>query len=59
MRRSGADGDAQIQDVVAKVTEVANQFPKLRALGESWAEADVDLDYGLNTILDGLAAQLG
>nr|WP_042195056.1 TetR/AcrR family transcriptional regulator [Kibdelosporangium sp. MJ126-NF4]CTQ92397.1 Transcriptional regulator, TetR family [Kibdelosporangium sp. MJ126-NF4] len=62
-RASGQEDD-HVRDVVAKMTEIAMQFPRLRAHSEGWADddpvasADQDLEIGLRTILNGLQAQL-
>ena len=56
--RNGGDE----REVVERVTETARQFPRLRARSENWAASDTtpeqELEAGVRTILDGLAARL-
>jgi AcrR family transcriptional regulator len=57
------DEKEQLQEAVERVTEIARQFPQLRARSTAWAEGDVaspsqSLEFGLQTILDGLQARL-
>ncbi|QUQ64385.1 TetR/AcrR family transcriptional regulator [Kutzneria sp. CA-103260] len=58
LRRAGGDE----RDVVERVTEIARQFPRLRARSETWTGPDTtpehELEAGVRTILDGLAARL-
>ncbi|MEV6334130.1 TetR/AcrR family transcriptional regulator C-terminal domain-containing protein [Nocardia vinacea] len=64
LRRAGADEEQQLRDTLAQISEVAQQFPRLRARTMPAADAgsalpDVDtFAFGLNTILDGLQARL-
>lgn len=60
LRRAGGNEDEQIRDVIAWVTEIAMQFPRLRARSQTWTDGDPaqDLQVGLQTILDGLQARL-
>jgi AcrR family transcriptional regulator len=63
LRRAG-DSEEQIRDLLAQATEIAMQFPRLRARSNAWADGDAtatpgqDLEFGLQTILDGLQARL-
>jgi AcrR family transcriptional regulator len=62
LRRAGADEEQQLRDTLARVTEIAQAFPRLRArtIPEP-APALPDaatFEFGLNAILDGLAARL-
>lgn len=56
LRRTGTTGD----HLVAEVTAIAEQFPRLKAHSEGWTTQDPrqDLDAGLATILDGLQARI-
>ncbi|MFK0244643.1 TetR/AcrR family transcriptional regulator [Amycolatopsis azurea] len=62
--RGGGDETEQLQETVARMTEIAMRFPRLRAHSEGWAAddqgrtAERDLDFGLRTILGGLQARL-
>jgi hypothetical protein len=61
LRRRGGDEDAQLRDVVDRVSAVAAPFPRLRARSEAWTEVDgeaSDLEFGLRAVLDGLQVQL-
>jgi AcrR family transcriptional regulator len=64
LRRTGGNEEEQIRDALAQATEIGMQFPRLRVRGETWAESDPaarasqDLEFGLQTILDGLQARL-
>lgn len=64
LRRAGADEEQQLRDTLTRISEVAQQFPRLRARTMPAADAgsvlpDVDtFAFGLNTILDGLQARL-
>jgi len=61
LRRAGNE-EEQVRATIARVTEIASQFPRLRAHSESSADgqpgAEGELAFGLRTILDGLQAQL-
>jgi AcrR family transcriptional regulator len=62
LRRTG-DEQEQMQEVVEQVTEIAMQFPQLRARSTAWAEGEratphQNLQFGLQTILDGLQTRL-
>ncbi|WP_433598146.1 TetR/AcrR family transcriptional regulator C-terminal domain-containing protein [Nocardia sp. CA-135953] len=65
MRRAGVDEDAGQAEVLAYITETAQQFPRLRARLETSAPnsietlpADTGFEFGLRTVLDGLKARL-
>ena len=64
LARAGGDEGEQAREMVAQMTEIAMQFPRLRAHSEGWADDDPvttsgqDLKIGLQTILDGLQARL-
>lgn len=64
IRRNGDDQEEELQTTIARVTEIAMQFPRLRARAEEWNEAaaedpvDRSFEFGLQTILDGLETQL-
>lgn len=56
--RRSADPDAEQRDL-AKIIEIANDFPRLRARLESGeTEPSAGLTYGLEVILDGLESRL-
>ncbi|MEU1935801.1 TetR/AcrR family transcriptional regulator [Streptomyces coeruleorubidus] len=63
-RRASGDTAEQTQDMLARVSEIATQFPRLRAHSEKWGDRDPavrarqDLEFGLQTTLAGLRAQL-
>ena len=64
LRRSGGDEGQQLHEVAERVTQIARQFPRLRARNEAWS-ADVmiedpgkTLKSGVQTILDGLQVRL-
>jgi AcrR family transcriptional regulator len=63
LRRNGNE-EQQMQQVIAEVTEIATQFPRLRARSEGWADDDPgaapgqELEFGLQTVLDGLMVRL-
>jgi AcrR family transcriptional regulator len=65
LRRNGNE-EQQVRETVARVTEIAAHFPRLRAHSQDWADgdpttgsiADRELSFGLQTILGGLQAQL-
>jgi AcrR family transcriptional regulator len=64
--RRGGNEEEKVRETVARVTEIASQYPRLRAHSESWTDGDPTTDsiagselaFGLRTILDGLQAQL-
>jgi AcrR family transcriptional regulator len=62
--RDGGDAEELIRDAVAKASEVAMQFPRLRAHLEEAANVDYaaapdkSFEVGLQTILDGLEVRL-
>jgi hypothetical protein len=63
LSREGGNADELIRDHVAKATQTATQFPRLRARLD-YASADYgaapegSFEFGLRAILDGLEAQL-
>ncbi|HEX5113563.1 MAG TPA: TetR/AcrR family transcriptional regulator [Pseudonocardiaceae bacterium] len=64
LRRAGHDADELIRETIAKQTEVAMAFPRLRARIESvddtdyYSAPDKSFEFGLETIFDGLDRQL-
>jgi AcrR family transcriptional regulator len=63
LSREGGDADQLMADAMAQAREIAAQFPRLQArLGHASADygaaPDDSFEFGLRTILDGLAAQL-
>lgn len=64
LSRDGGNAEELIRDHVAKATEIARQFPRLRARLETAAAADYgaapegSFEFGLRAILDGLEAEL-
>lgn len=65
LRRSGKNEQEELQSTIERVTEIAMQFPRLRARMEAWDEPensvgppDQSFEFGLNVILDGLEALL-
>jgi hypothetical protein len=64
LSREGGGADELIRDTVAKASEIGMRFPRLRARLEAapsidYADApDKSFEFGLQTILDGLQAQL-
>ena len=63
LSREGGDAEEQIRDGLAKARQVAAQFPRLRsrletASADYAAAPDYSFEFGLQTLLDGLAAQL-
>ncbi|MEU8385382.1 TetR/AcrR family transcriptional regulator C-terminal domain-containing protein [Streptosporangium sp. NPDC048865] len=62
--RDGADAEALIQDTMARATEVAMDFPRLRTRldtppGTDYAAApEQTFEFGLHALLDGLQARL-
>jgi AcrR family transcriptional regulator len=65
LRRSGTDDAQQVRDTLARATEVARQFPRLRARTMPPAAESIPLpgnttfEFGLRALLDGLQARLG
>ena len=62
-RRRGRDADALIRNSLAKMSEVAAQYPHLRQFlqgaGQAGDDASMDaFEFGLKAVLDGLEAQL-
>ncbi|MEU6714459.1 TetR/AcrR family transcriptional regulator C-terminal domain-containing protein [Nonomuraea sp. NPDC046802] len=64
LRRAGADGEQRLRETLDQIVETAQQFPRLRARAMPSAEAvtalpdECTFEFGLNIILDGLAARL-
>lgn len=64
LSRDGGDPEELIRDTMAKASEVAMRFPRLRARLEAAAVADYgaapdhSFEFGLQAIFDGLEAQL-
>ncbi|GLW08082.1 hypothetical protein Misp01_32120 [Microtetraspora sp. NBRC 13810] len=64
LRRTGADEEQRLRDTLARITEIARRFPRLRARTTPSVDAapalpDEDsFEFGLRTIVDGLAARL-
>jgi AcrR family transcriptional regulator len=64
LRRNGVD-ETLIREEIAQALEVAMQFPRLRARVHAFDVSDVvappdrSVEFGLQTILDGLEAKLG
>jgi AcrR family transcriptional regulator len=64
LRRNGGNEEEQMRDTMTRASEIAMRFPRLRARLEAWEEAgatappDESFELGLQTILDGLEAQL-
>jgi AcrR family transcriptional regulator len=64
LSRDGGDAEELIRDTVAQATDIARQFPRLRARLETPAAAgyaaapDQSFEFGLQTILNGLEDQL-
>ncbi|MDX3108016.1 TetR/AcrR family transcriptional regulator [Nonomuraea angiospora] len=64
LRRAGADEEQRLRDTIARISEIAEQFPRLRARATPSVEAAHSLpdedsfEFGLRTILDGLEARL-
>jgi AcrR family transcriptional regulator len=62
--RESGNAEEQIRDHIAKASEIAMQFPRLRARSESFAATDYaaapdkSFEFGLEVILDGLDGQL-
>lgn len=61
LRRTGGDETEEVRSMVARATEIAMRFPRLRAHSANDEPAptpDQDLEFGLRTILNGLRAEL-
>ncbi|HEU5471989.1 MAG TPA: TetR/AcrR family transcriptional regulator C-terminal domain-containing protein [Actinophytocola sp.] len=66
LRRDGRDPEKLIRETLAQATEIAMQFPRLRARLESvdlddadyYAAPEQSFEYGLEAIFDGLERQL-
>jgi len=64
LSRDGGNAQELLRDHLAKATEIASQFPRLRtrlddAITEYGAAPDGGFEFGLQAILDGLEAELG
>lgn len=65
LRHDGRDPEELMRESIARQTEIAAQFPRLRARLESaqhseyFGTPDQSFDFGLDTIFDGLERQLG
>jgi AcrR family transcriptional regulator len=63
LSRDGGTADKLMRDAITKATEIATQFPRLRArldtaAADYYAAPDNSFEFGLHAILDGLQAQL-
>lgn len=59
LRRAGVDEERQVRDTMAQITEIAQQFPRLRARTDAIGDDGQDpFEFGLRTILDGLDSAL-
>jgi AcrR family transcriptional regulator len=63
LSRDGGNADELMRDTMTKATEIATQFPRLRArldtaAAEYCAAPDNTFEFGLHAILDGLQTQL-
>lgn len=63
LSRDGANAEQLLADAMAKATDIAMEFPRLRARLETaaadyGAAVDNSFEFGLQAILDGLEAQL-
>ena len=63
LSRDGGNAEELMRDSMAKASEIATQFPRLRARLETaaadyGAAPDNTFEFGLQAILDGLEAQL-
>src|ERR1017187_5843351 len=63
LSRDGGNAEELIRDHIAKATEIAAQFPRLRArldnaAADYGAAPEGSFEFGLRAILDGLEAQL-
>lgn len=63
LSREGADADEQLRDAMARASDIAKQFPRLRNRSEGLGAADYaatpekSFDVGLEAIFDGLEDQ--
>jgi hypothetical protein len=64
VRRDGGNEEEQFRDIIAQASQIAMQFPRLRARIQAMESAvpaaagDQSFEFGLQVILDGLQAQL-
>jgi AcrR family transcriptional regulator len=64
VRRDGGNEEEQLRDTIARASEIAMRFPRLRARLQALEDADPaaagdqSFEFGLHVILDGLRAQL-
>ncbi|MFI6601756.1 TetR/AcrR family transcriptional regulator C-terminal domain-containing protein [Nonomuraea sp. NPDC050536] len=58
LRRTGADEEQQVRDTIAQITEIAQQYPRLRARATAMDDGQDPFEFGLKTILDGLDSAL-
>ncbi|MEV1169107.1 TetR/AcrR family transcriptional regulator C-terminal domain-containing protein [Nonomuraea sp. NPDC049784] len=64
LRRAGADEEQQVRETIAHITEVAQQFPRLRARTAPSVDPtaaqppEATFEFGLHALLDGLQARL-
>ncbi|HKE52466.1 MAG TPA: TetR/AcrR family transcriptional regulator [Actinomycetes bacterium] len=64
LSRAGGDPEKELRDVMAKASEIAMQFPRLRARVEQGPDVEYgdapekSFEFGLRAVLDGLDARL-
>lgn len=64
LSRDGGNAEEQMRDIVAKASEIARQFPRLRVRSEAFVQADYarapdnSFEFGLEVIFDGLEGRL-
>jgi AcrR family transcriptional regulator len=64
LSRDGGNAEERIRDTIAKATEIAMQFPRLRARSDLFADADYgaapdeSFEFGLEVIFDGFERRL-
>ncbi|MEV6151916.1 TetR/AcrR family transcriptional regulator C-terminal domain-containing protein [Nonomuraea sp. NPDC052129] len=64
VRRAGADEEQQLRDIIAHISEIVQEFPRLRArttlsVDATTAQpAEATFEFGLHALLDGLQARL-
>jgi hypothetical protein len=64
VRRDGGNEEEQLRDTIARASELAMRFPRLRARIQALEDADPaaagdqSFEFGLQVIFDGLQAQL-
>ncbi|MFI6504441.1 TetR/AcrR family transcriptional regulator C-terminal domain-containing protein [Nonomuraea typhae] len=60
LRRSGADSDKELREVIAEVFEIAQGFPRLRArIGSGATRPSGDtFEFGLHSLVAGLESRL-